>query len=109
MVPPMPAAKNTRAEQTRKSNTVVPRFVSQHTAPAVLGFKTGRAFLEWLAISGCRIVERGKDRLVLLDEAEAALLKTAGGEGAASAPASDDLVTASAVLARIGRRVGGGR
>ena len=105
----MSSAQDTRANQTRNLFAIKPRFVSQHTAPSVLGFKTGRAFLEWLATSGCRVVERGKDRLVLLDEAEAALLKLAEGVDAASPPEASEVMSAADVLARIGRRVAGAR
>lgn len=51
-------------------------LVSQHTAPAVLGFRSARAFLDWLPTAqrrGCKVLERGKDRLVALDDALAAL------------------------------------
>ena len=96
--------------QSSKSIAVLPRFASQHTASAVLGFKTARAYLEWLATSGCRVVERGKDRLVLLDEAEEALLR--GLRDAEPSAADRDehaSLTPAQVLARIGRRVGGVR
>jgi hypothetical protein len=74
----------------------------------VLGFKTGRAFLEWLATSGCRIVERGKDRLVLVEEAESALLRATISGGSPLAGDEEPLTTA-AVLASIGRRAAGTR
>lgn len=100
--------KNTRASETRKSNAIVPRFVSQHTAPAVLGFKTGRAYLEWLETAGCRVVSRGKDRLVLVSEAEEVLLRDAG-DGTAPLPSSaDEPVTPERILASIGRTHAGG-
>ena len=82
--------------------------MSQHTAGAVLGFKTARAYLEWLATSGCRIVERGKDRLVLLDEAEQALLRLRCGVASVEDAHHEQPLTAGDVLARIGRRSAGG-
>ena len=101
-----PMAQN----QSVQSIAALPRFVSQHTAVAVLGFKTERAFLEWLAGSGCRVVERGKDRLVLLDEAEEALLRgVAKSQPAAAERDEHAALTTAQVLARIGRRVGGVR
>ena len=95
--------------QSANSIAVLPRFVSQHTASAILGFKTARAYLEWLAKSGCRIVERGKDRLVLLDEAEQALLRLSGGAASVDETDHEAPVTAADVLARIGRHAGGVR
>lgn len=104
---------STRSAARRESERPIvrPVFVSQHTAPTVLGFKTSRAFLEWLETSGCRVVERGKDRLVQVDEAEAALLRTSNSVAEAHVASIDatEPVTASAVLARIGRRMGGAR
>lgn len=88
---------------------VRPVFVSQHNACAILGFKTPRAFLEWLTSSGCRVVERGKDRLVHLDEAEATLLRSLNTTAQPVAGAAEQPGDVSAVLARIGRRVGGSR
>ena len=95
--------------QSANSIAVLPRFVSQHTASAILGFKTARAYLEWLAKSGCRIVERGKDRLVLLDEAEQALLRLSGSASSGDDAHDEQPLTAGDVLARIGRRAGGAR
>jgi hypothetical protein len=80
-----------------------PVYVSQHTCN-VLGFKNGRAYLEWLPTSGLRVVVRGKDRLVRLEDAEQALLRL--GEGDSPAATDDEQpATADAVLARIGRTV----
>lgn len=87
---------------------VRPAFVSQHTAPAVLGFKNARAFLDWLPKSGLRVVERGKDRLVVHDDAVSALAGDRPDEpvnvpsrlsGAATQPETSD-----EVLAALGRR-----
>lgn len=83
-----------------------PVLVSQHTC-VVLGFKAdGRAFLEWLPKSGCRVFPRGKDRLVRLDDAVAALTRSPGRalDESADDGADADLTTADGVLARLGRR-----
>ncbi len=100
---------STRRTNTR--NTVAnprPVFVSQYLF-WILGFKTPRAFLEWLPVSGCRVVDRGKDRLVLLDEAEAALLRMANTGALETVPANAAAVTADKILASIGRRATGAR
>jgi hypothetical protein len=79
-----------------------PVLVSQHTAPVVLGFRSARAFLEWLPQSGCRVITRGKDRLVALEDAEAALLR--GQQSTECADTSTEPETSDAVLARLGRK-----
>jgi hypothetical protein len=105
------AKKNSRERVSRKEPVLIrPVFVSQHTAPAVLGFRSARAFLEWALSSGCRVVERGKDRLVLVEEAEAALLRSGVEQDETPAsPPEDEPQSAAAVLARIGRRQAGAR
>lgn len=80
-----------------------PVLVSQHTC-SVLGLKP-RAYLEWLPGSGCRVFVRGKDRLVRLDDAVAALTRSPGGTVDETADDGDpDLTTADGVLARLGLR-----
>ena len=81
-----------------------PVLVSQHTC-IVLGFKPdGRAFLEWLPKSGCRVFIRGKDRLVRLDAALAALTRAPLADDADNDDGAPDLMTADGVLARLGFR-----
>lgn len=100
-----------RAPTRARSIAVRPAFVSQHTAPAVLGFKNPRAYLEWLATSGIRVIVRGKDRLVLLDDAEAALVgvvDVASNEKERTQP-GPQLTSVDAVLHELGRRRIGAR
>jgi hypothetical protein len=99
------SALRTQSDKASRFVPVRPTFVSQHTAPAVLGFKNARAYLEWIAAAGLRVVARGKDRLVLLDEAEAVLLRD-GPSTSESTPEQPD--TCDAVLRIIGRRRRGG-
>lgn len=99
---PRPRRRNLRE---RQPVALRPSYVSQHTAPSILGFATARAYLEWLATSGCRVIARGRDRLVRLDDAERAI--DAMGPPAADvepAAAHDEISSVDDVLARIGRR-----
>lgn len=104
---------DTRGNRSRKDPVAVrPVFVSQHTAPAVLGFKNERAFLEWIAVAGILVVARGKDRLVRLDDAEAALVRMASSPSSESPPGTEDAtVTVSSILRSVGyrQRAGGTR
>jgi hypothetical protein len=56
-----------RAECT--SIAVQPVLVSQHTAPAVLGFRSERGFREWVQSSGVPHARRGLDVLVRVEDA----------------------------------------
>lgn len=81
-----------------------PALVSQHTC-IVLGFKPdGRAYLAWLPKSGCPVFPRGKDRLVRLDDAVAALTRSPLANDADADDGAPDLATADGVLARLGLR-----
>jgi hypothetical protein len=69
-----------------------------------------RRFLELLPLLGIPIARRGKLRLVQLDAFEAAVMKLAETSTSDAATIeTDQPTTATAVLARIGRKLGGAR
>ena len=107
-----PRSRSRRAETTAPI-LARPVFVSQHTAPLVLGFKSARAFLEWLPALealGFKVIPRGQDRLVALEDAVAALAASAQTPtpSCTPAPASrsprDELDDADDVLRALGVR-----
>jgi hypothetical protein len=103
----MPTPKGTRGIESR--NSVNPRLVSQLNCGPAVGMNP-RRFLELLPLLGIPIARRGKLRLVQLDAFEAALMKLAETSTSdAAAIETDQPTTAAAVLARIGRRIGGAR
>jgi hypothetical protein len=74
--------------------------ISQHNASAVLGFRSGRAFREWVIAEGVPHIRRGKDRIVL---AEVALKYLRPAEPAAAKP-EEPVDECDRVLAIVGRR-----
>lgn len=85
--------------------TLAPVCVSQHTAH-VLGFKTGRAYLEWLVANGVPHIARGKDRLVETTVALEYLRRSAAlpSNAVEKSDIPEEVDEADRVLAAIGRR-----
>jgi hypothetical protein len=100
----MPADSQCKRVAESPSVALAPLAISQHTS-AALGFKTPRAFLEWLIENGVPHVRRGKDRIVeatiALEHLRAAAQK--GDEGK-HRPVTDVDDEVDRVLATIGRR-----
>jgi hypothetical protein len=98
-----------RAPSTpRPELTPQPVYVSQFTAPALFGFKTERAFLEFIATQSVPRAKVGKQVLVEVEELRTALrrLSVTGGDGAVEQALEepDALGSADDVLARLGLR-----
>lgn len=89
--------------------TAAPVFVSQHTAPALFGFKSADSFLAFVNKRlGDRLVRNGKTVMVDVDELRAALREMAAKDADASTAEAVDVdapLTPAMVLARLGMRL----
>lgn len=82
-----------RRIRTRPSVTPSAVFVSQHTAPALFGFKTEDSYLAFVNRHlGDRLVRNGKTVHVAVDDLRAVLreMATGNGEGPAVEHSDDD-------------------
>jgi hypothetical protein len=102
--------RGARPERTTPRSAVAPQaiYVSQFTAPALFGFKTERAFLEFVVEHDVRRTKAGKTVLVEVEELRSVLRHHAitGGDLAEpkSAGEPDSLGSPDDILARMGLR-----
>lgn len=88
-------------DKSRKGTalSVVPHYVSQHTAPGMLGFSSGRQFIRWIKAEGLTIRRVGHSLLVPLADCVAAIERHAETESAAD---TTDAPSMAEVMAALG-------